>query len=89
VGIVGMLLVTVREGPANISILVTLADLHNEQSLTGVAVEDRCLTHDEWNVSVERIASTYYSAIIIQITKKIVPVKAEKQQFTVVGVHTC
>ena len=53
-----MLLVAVGEGPAGITILVTLADFHNKQPLTGVAVEDRQhLTH-EGNVPVERIAGT-------------------------------
>lgn len=53
-----MLLVAVGEGPASITIFVTLADFHNEQPLTGVAVEDRQhLTH-EGNVPVERVAGT-------------------------------
>jgi hypothetical protein len=54
-----MLLVAVGEGPASITILVTLADFHNKQPLTGVAVEDRWyLTHGGY-VPVERIAGTH------------------------------
>ena len=51
-----MLLVAVGEGPAGITILVTLADFHNKQPLTGVAVEDRQYLTHEGNVPVEKIA---------------------------------
>ena len=59
-GVVGMLLVAVGEGPASITILFALADFHNKQPVTGVALKDRWynLTHEGY-VLVERIASTW------------------------------